>query len=82
MIGMQKYIDNVVCIVLLYCFQIQRKSVRRFEIQIDHTVNYSNSVSENKLKALDPTLSLNSKARNFGTGGTSHHIGIKSIGYP
>ena len=55
MIGMQKYIDNVFCIVLSYCFQIQRNSVRRFEKQSDLTVNYS-SVSENKFKALDPTL--------------------------
>ena len=42
-------------IVLLYCFQIRRNSVRKFEIQSDHTVNYSR-VSENKFKALYPTL--------------------------
>ena len=63
MIGMQKYIDNVFCIVLLYCFQIQRNSVRRFEKLSDHTMNYS-SVSENKFLALNPTLNQKHKTGN------------------
>ena len=64
MIGMQKYIDNLFCTVLSYCFQIQRSSVRRFEKQSDHTMNYS-SVSENKFKALDPTYIFTDEPPGF-----------------
>ena len=40
----KKYIDNGVCIVLMYCVQIQRSSVRRFEITNDQTVQFGNIV--------------------------------------
>ena len=56
-------------------------SVRRFEIPNDHAVNYRR-VSENKFKALDPTLYLKAEVMIFSLTKKQHTILDNHIKYP